>query len=61
MPDVGQKVISGNAYNQGGAVVHVTQNGTYKVLDPVLVYSGVFVQSTGILDTRFDNPTYYTA
>lgn len=60
MADVGRKVISGNDYNNGGIVVYADMLGNYEVVNPD-PNQYEFVSQTGILDTRLDDPLYYSA
>lgn len=62
MADVLQKVIAANDFKNGTAVVSIDSLGNianHIVNTPYNQTSSIPVQS-GILDTRFDDPRYYT-
>lgn len=57
MADILQKVISGNDFNNGGAVVQGNVT-TYPTIDPELSKQ-TFATDSGILDDRLDEKNYY--
>lgn len=61
MADVLQKVITGNDYKNGTAVVSVDKLGvvTNHTVDTVFNQTSQIATQSGILDTRFDNVGYY--
>ena len=64
MPDVIAFASTGVTYKQGTAVAYADKFGnTSKITARVLpsVQTNVVVSQSGILDGRFDNPTYYSA
>ena len=62
MADVLQKVISGNDYKNGTAVVSVGTLGIIAnhKLDTVFNQTSQIPVQSGILETRFDEVRYYT-
>jgi len=64
MVDVFQKCITANDYKQGSCVVNVQIGATgipaNNVLNPVHNNIDQIPAQTGLLDTRFDDTTYYT-
>lgn len=62
MADVLQKIIGGNDYKNGTAVVSVNVLGvvTNHTLDTVNNQTSQIPTQTGILDSRFDDVRYYT-
>jgi hypothetical protein len=62
MADVLQKVISGNDYKNGTAVVSVGALGIIAnhTVDTVFNQTSQIPVQSGILDTRFDEVRYYT-
>jgi hypothetical protein len=60
MADVVTKTKSSEDYNNGGRGVSADRLGNIRVLDPDLNVH-IIVQQSGILDTRFDDPTFYSA
>ena len=62
MADVLQKVISGNYYKNGTAVVSVGALGIIAnhTVDTVFNQTSQIPVQSGILDTRFDEVRYYT-
>jgi hypothetical protein len=60
MADVVTKTKSSEDYNNGGRGVSADRLGNIRVLDPDLNIH-IIVQQSGILDTRFDDPTFYSA
>lgn len=60
MPDVIAYAGTGVVYSNGTIVVMADKFGNTKKILPDLEHN-VVVQQSGILDSRFDNLTYYTA
>lgn len=61
MPDVISFASTGvTSYRNGTAVVYADNLGNTKKVNPRVEHN-VAVQQSGILDSRFDNPTYYTS
>ena len=59
MPE-SMKIINPNrATNEGAAIVYVNTFGTYQTVD-AKIKDGV-IQSSGVLNSRFTDYTYYTA
>jgi hypothetical protein len=62
MADVLQKVIEASGYINGAAIVSagpIAQKHTYRLAQTINDNTGVGSIS-GVLDTRFDDPRYYT-
>lgn len=62
MADVLQKIISGNAIKNGTAVVSVDKLGVVSnhTVNTVFNKTTEILTQSGVLDTRFDDPRYYT-
>lgn len=60
MPDVIAFASTGVTYKNGTATVCADELGNTKKVN-ARVEHNVIVSQSGILDSRFDNPTYYTA
>ena len=59
MPDVATKIINANSIKTGTIVIKVNKN-TYQTINEKVDTPSVS-GLTRVLDTRFDDPTYYTA
>jgi hypothetical protein len=57
---VAQKVIPANAVNNGAAVTAVDRSGNYQTVDPKINRGGDASAIDTALDSRFDDPRYYT-
>ena len=60
MADVISFAGTGVTYKDGTAVVWADKLGNTQKVNARIEHN-VVVQQSGILDSRFDNPTYYTA
>jgi hypothetical protein len=60
MADVVSFAGTGVTYKDGTAVVWADKLGNTQKVNARIEHN-VVVQQSGILDSRFDNPTYYTA
>jgi hypothetical protein len=60
MADVISFAGTGVTYKDGTAVVWADKLGNTQKVNAKIEHN-VVVQQSGILDSRFDNPTYYTA
>ncbi len=60
MADVISFAGTGVTYKDGTAVVWADKLGNTQKVNAKVEHN-VVVQQSGILDSRFDNPTYYTA
>lgn len=60
MPDIFEKVKQANPIDNGGSVVFYNELTPPTGIPPKVNQYHVITQS-GVLDSRFDNPTYYTA
>lgn len=65
MPDVWTKVKAGSDFIQGTAIVNVNKFGTIQKVNPedldAAYQSGILNHQSGVLDTRFDDVSYYTS
>lgn len=62
MPDVLQKIISGNNFKNGTAVVSIQSLGvvTNHTLDPRINVTDKILIQSGIYDSRLDDVRYYS-
>jgi hypothetical protein len=62
MPDAIQKIISGNGFNQGTAVVSITTLPviTNHTLAPKINQTAQILTQSGVLDSRLDDVRYYS-
>lgn len=65
MPDVWTKVIATGNFVQGAAIVSANKFGTIQKVNPedldAAYQSGILNHQSGVLDTRFDDVSYYTS
>lgn len=61
MPDVLQKSNDSNDFKNGSVVVSIDKlgNTVNHIIDPAVNQTSQIAVQSGILDTRFDDPTYY--